>query len=65
MKCSSKKRRGKKNQIVITVYQVEPLRCAVDLVSAYKEGFGDFGMSYFTILNFFEVLNKEIPVETK
>lgn len=48
------------NQIVITVYQVEPLRCAVDVVSAYKEGYGDLGMSYFTVIKFFELLDKEI-----
>lgn len=56
-----KKGAVRQNQIVVSVYQVEPLRCAVDVVSAYKEGFGDLGLSYFTVQNFFEVLNKEIP----
>ncbi|MBS4179343.1 hypothetical protein [Lederbergia citrea] len=54
----------RRNQIVVTVYQVEPLRCSVDVVSAY-EGLGDLGLSYFTVLKFFEVLNKEIAPERK
>ncbi|HEY4553822.1 MAG TPA: hypothetical protein VIG80_11545 [Bacillaceae bacterium] len=49
------------NQIVISVIQVEPFRSAVDVVSAYKGSLGDLGMSYFTIVKFFEALNKEIP----
>ncbi|HLU23472.1 hypothetical protein [Lederbergia graminis] len=58
------KRGMRRNQITITVYQVEPLRCSVDVLSAF-EGFGDLGMSYFTVLNFFELLNKEVPPERK
>lgn len=52
----------RRNQIVITIIQVEPLKTSVDLVSAYKEGFGDLGLSYFTIIKFFEQLNKKLPL---
>jgi hypothetical protein len=55
----------RRNQIVITIFQVEPLTTAVDVVSAYKEGFGDLGMSYFTIIKFFEVLNKEVAPQNR
>lgn len=55
----------RQNQIVISVYQVEPLKCSVDIVSAYKEGYGDLGLSYFTVIKFFEVLNKEVPLASK
>ncbi|MBW8348255.1 hypothetical protein K0H71_02205 [Bacillus sp. IITD106] len=54
----------RQNQIVVTVLQVEPLRCSVDIVSAY-EGVGDLGLSYFTVLKFFDALNKEVPPERK
>ncbi|MCR2823830.1 hypothetical protein [Lederbergia panacisoli] len=54
----------RQNQMVVTVLQVEPLRCSVDIVSAY-EGLGDLGLSYFTVLKFFDVLNKEVPPEKK
>ncbi|MCJ8008271.1 hypothetical protein ACFFF5_11585 [Lederbergia wuyishanensis] len=54
----------RRNQIVVTVLQVEPLRCSVDIVSAY-EGVGDLGLSYFTVLKFYEALNKEVPPERK
>ncbi|CAM3905361.1 hypothetical protein [Lederbergia lenta] len=60
-----KKGTVRQNQIVISVYQVEPLKCSVDIVSAYKEGFGDLGLSYFTVIKFFEVLNKEVPLASK
>ncbi|MEK3890126.1 hypothetical protein [Bacillus sp. FSL K6-3431] len=60
-----KKGTVRQNQIVISVYQVEPLTSAVDIVSAYKEGFGDLGLSYFTVIKFFEILNKEVPAVSK
>lgn len=58
------KKAVRRNQMVITVIQVEPLRCSVDIVSAY-EGLGDLGLSYFTVQKFFETLNKEVPPEVK
>lgn len=57
------KRGLRRNQMVITIIQVEPLRCSVDIVSSY-DGFGDLGASYFTVQKFYELLNKEVPAET-
>ncbi|KRG12969.1 hypothetical protein [Lederbergia galactosidilytica] len=54
------KRGIRRNQIVITIVQVEPLRCSVDIVSAY-DGLGDLGATYFLVQKFYEALNKEIP----
>lgn len=58
------KRGMRRNQIVITIIQVEPLRCSVDLVSAY-EGLGDLGATYFAVQKFYELLNKEVPPVSK
>lgn len=57
------KRGMRRNQIVVTIVQVEPLRCSVDMVSAY-EGVGDLGATYFTVQKFFDLLNEEIPPVT-
>lgn len=49
------------HQMVISIFQIEHTRSAVDITASYKDPFGDLGMSYFTILHFYELLNKEIP----
>lgn len=51
------------SDVVITVFDVSPLRSAVDVASFRRGRMGDFGTSYRNIMEFFQILNREVPPE--
>lgn len=48
------------SDIVISVYEVSPIRSAIDVASSLRNLPGDFGTSHTNIIEFFNVLNREV-----
>ncbi|CCQ97810.1 conserved hypothetical protein [[Clostridium] ultunense Esp] len=55
----------RKSDIVITVFRINPIRSAIDVMSAKRGSFGDLGDTYRDILLFFRVLHTAIKPEEK
>jgi len=49
-----------KHDIVITVFNISPIKSAIDIVSAKRGSLGDLGASYHNITTFFQLLHKDV-----
>lgn len=55
----------RKSDIVITVFRINPIRSAIDVMSAKQGSLGDLGDTYRDIQLFFQTLHREIQPEER
>jgi len=51
---------GRKQDITLTLFAINPLKTAVDVYSASRGSFGDLGSNYRTILQIYDALDKKL-----
>lgn len=52
-----------KSDIVISIYEISPIRSAIDVSSSLRNLPGDLGTSHTNIMEFFHVLNRVVKPE--
>ncbi|MFD1675323.1 hypothetical protein [Alicyclobacillus fodiniaquatilis] len=52
-----------KSDIVISIYEISPIRSAIDVSSSLRSLPGDLGTSHTNIMDFFYVLDREVKPE--
>lgn len=51
---------GRKQDVTISLFSINPIKTAVDIYSASRGSFGDLGSNYFTILDIYKSLDHQL-----